>query len=484
MNQQNDLLARDILGYLQQHEDKQLLRFITCGSVDDGKSTLIGRLLHDSKMIFEDQLASIEADSKKLGTQGEKLDLALLVDGLQSEREQGITIDVAYRYFATDQRKFIIADTPGHEQYTRNMVTGASNADLAIILVDARAGLQVQTRRHSYLVSLLGIQQVVVAVNKMDLVAHSQARYQQIQQDYQQLAQELGLTSVQYIPMSALNGDNVVEPAAAMPWYQGPALLPYLEQVPLPQAQLSEQLRLPVQLVSRPNSEFRGYAGTIAAGQLRQGQAVQVQPSGKHSTVARIVSFDGDKTQAQAGDAVTVTLADEIDISRGELLVSPESPAQAAQAATATLVWMADTPLQLGREYAIKLATQTGSVWVDQVLEQVDINSLARQPGAGLALNEIGEVQLRFGQTMLLDNYLEQPHTGSFIVVDKFSNATVAAGMIRTTAASTLNHNGDPVDGEAKPEQFSEFELELNALVRKHFPHWGAADLQRLLKRG
>ncbi|QIZ75738.1 sulfate adenylyltransferase subunit CysN [Ferrimonas lipolytica] len=475
MNQQNDLLATDILGYLQQHEDKQLLRFITCGSVDDGKSTLIGRLLHDSKMIFEDQLASIEADSKKVGTQGEAIDLALLVDGLQSEREQGITIDVAYRYFATDKRKFIIADTPGHEQYTRNMVTGASTADLAIILVDARAGMQVQTRRHSYLVSMLGIKQVVVAINKMDLVEHSQVRFEQIKKEYQQLAVELGLDAVQYIPMSALNGDNVVEPSAAMPWYQGPVLLPYLETVSLSEAQLTEQLRFPVQLVSRPNSDFRGYAGTISAGQIAVGQQVQVQPSGKQSTVARIVTFDGDRPQAQAGDAVTLTLADEIDISRGELLVTPEQPAQQAQVAEGTVVWMADEPLRIGHEYGIKLATQTGAVWVEQVLDQTDVNTLERKQAEGLALNEIGQVKLKFGKTMLLDDYRAHNHTGSFIVVDKFTNSTVAAGMITKAVAAPV---------QAPSAQFSEFEIELNALVRKHFPHWGAADLGALIKSG
>ncbi|WP_028116292.1 sulfate adenylyltransferase subunit CysN [Ferrimonas senticii] len=472
MIKQSQLLKTDILGYLQQHQDKELLRFITCGSVDDGKSTLIGRLLHDSKMIFEDQLASIAADSKKVGTQGEAIDLALLVDGLQSEREQGITIDVAYRYFATDKRKFIIADTPGHEQYTRNMVTGASTADLAIILIDARAGLQVQTRRHSYLVSLLGIKQVVVAVNKMDLVDFSQARFDEIVADYRQLATELGLTEVQYLPLSALTGDNVVTPSAQMPWYQGQPLMPYLESVPLKQTELSEAFRLPVQLVSRPNSEFRGYAGTISAGRIEVGQTVVALPSGRSSTVARIVNFDGDLPSAQAGDAITVTLADEIDLSRGELLVTPAHHASSADHAKATLVWMADKPLQVGHEYGIKLATQSGSVWVDQVLEQIDVNTLQRFVSDGMALNEIAEVSLRFGQAMLLDNYHQQPHTGSFIVVDKFSNATVAAGMIRSASAVS----------NTEPAQFSQFELELNALVRKHFPHWQARDLRTLIK--
>ncbi len=474
MNLANELLSNDILAYLKQHEDKQLLRFITCGSVDDGKSTLIGRLLHDSKMIFEDQLASIEQDSKKVGTQGGELDLALLVDGLQSEREQGITIDVAYRYFATELRKFIIADTPGHEQYTRNMVTGASTAELAIILIDARAGLQVQTRRHSYLASLLGIKQVVVAINKMDLVNFSQARFEAIQADYQQLAQELGLTSVYYLPLSALNGDNVVSSSTSMPWFQGPALLPYLEQVPLAQAQLSEQVRFPVQWVNRPDHQFRGYAGTLSAGQLRVGQIVLAQPSGKCSTIARIATFDGDLVSAQAGDAITITLNDEIDLSRGDLLVTPDAPAQAVVAAQATLVWMADVPYQTNAEYGIKLATQTGTVWIDKVLEQIDVNTLQRRTASGLKLNEIGTVALRFGQTLLVDKYAEQPHTGSFIVLDKVTNATVAAGMITAW---------DAPQKPAIPGDFSAFELELNALIRKHFPHWGAADLMALIAR-
>ncbi|GAA4875157.1 sulfate adenylyltransferase subunit CysN [Ferrimonas pelagia] len=469
MNAENTLIEQDILAYLQQHEDKELLRFITCGSVDDGKSTLIGRLLHDSKMIFEDQLAAIESDSKKVGTTGERVDLALLVDGLQSEREQGITIDVAYRYFSTDKRKFIIADTPGHEQYTRNMATGASTADLAIILIDARHGVQVQTRRHSYLVSLLGIKQVVVAINKMDLVDFSEARFDEIRAEYAELAAQLGLANLHFVPLSALEGDNVVNLSSNTPWYDGQALMSLLESVAIIEDSSTLGLRLPVQHVSRPDLNFRGFAGTLASGQLQPGQSVMALPSGKTSTVKSIVTFDGEQAHAQAGDAVTVTLNDEIDLSRGEMLVSPEQqPSQSARL-SATLVWMADEPMQPGREYGIKLATQSVNGWIDRVTERVDVNTFERSGAEQLALNEIGMVELSVAKPLLFDRYQDNRTTGAFIVIDKISNVTVAAGIVQGALDATLER--------ASEQRYSAFELELNALVRKHFPHWHSRDI-------
>ncbi|MBY6018313.1 sulfate adenylyltransferase subunit CysN [Halomonas denitrificans] len=470
MSHSSQLIEQDIQAYLKQHEQKALLRFITCGSVDDGKSTLIGRLLHDAKMIFEDQLAAIESDSKKVGTTGEKVDLALLVDGLQSEREQGITIDVAYRYFSTDKRKFIIADTPGHEQYTRNMATGASTADLAIILIDARYGVQVQTRRHSYLVSLLGIKQVVVAINKMDLVAFEQARFDAIVADYQSLAEQLGLSRIHYVPMSALEGDNVVSASERTPWYQGEPLMTLLENVPLTDNDAGQSLRFPVQYVNRPNLDFRGYAGTLAAGTVAVGDPVVALPSGRTSTVKSIVTFDGALPQAHAGQAVTLTLADEIDVSRGEMLVAPDSQPHHSSRLSAHLVWMSDTALVPGQEYLIKLGTKTTTGRVDRVEERVDINTLKPEAAETLALNEIGRVDVTLSEAALFDRYQDNRQTGAFIVIDRLTNVTVGAGLVRAPLESSLSR--------VSRARYSDFELELNALIRKQYPHWQVRDIR------
>ncbi|HBD12142.1 MAG TPA: sulfate adenylyltransferase subunit CysN, partial [Porticoccaceae bacterium] len=387
----SDLIASDIEQYLALHEKKSLLRFITCGSVDDGKSTLIGRLLYESKMLFDDQLAAIEADSKKWGTQGGDIDFALLVDGLAAEREQGITIDVAYRFFSTDQRKFIVADTPGHEQYTRNMVTGASTADAAVILVDARKGLLTQTRRHSYLVSLIGIRTVVLAVNKMDLVDYDEAVFRRIEDDYRAFAARLGLTDITAIPLSGLKGDNIVEPSARMAWYHGPTLMAFLETCDIDVTRLqAAPLRLPVQWVNRPNLDFRGFCGLLASGTLHPGDRVRVLPSGRESRVARIVAHGGDWPQALAGQSVTVTLEDEIDISRGDLICAAEAPAEVADQFECTVVWMADEPLLPGRPYLLKLGTRTVSATVTEPKYKVNVNTLEHLAAKQLELNEIG----------------------------------------------------------------------------------------------
>ncbi|PMR69304.1 sulfate adenylyltransferase subunit CysN, partial [Halomonas heilongjiangensis] len=451
-----------------------LLRFITCGSVDDGKSTLIGRLLHDSKMIFDDQLAAITRDSKKSGTTGEEVDLALLVDGLQSEREQGITIDVAYRFFSTDKRKFIIADTPGHEQYTRNMATGASTASLAIILIDARYGVQTQTRRHSFIADLLGIRHLVIAVNKMDLVDFDQARFDEIVADYRLFAEQLSAEDIHFVPMSALKGDNVVNKSAAMAWYEGPALLELLEGVEVSRDRNLTDLRLPVQYVNRPNLDFRGYAGTLEAGVLRPGQAVKALPSGKTSTVERIVTFDGDLDAAYPGQAITVTLDDEIDISRGDWLVAADAEVAMASAFEADIVWMHEEALTPGRSYDIRLAGRSVAGQVGAIHHQVDVNTLERHATERLELNAIARCRVELTAEVPLDDYATSPGTGSFIVIDRLSNVTVGAGMIRGTAEGAARAHGE-VD-------WAGFELELNALVRKYFPHWEAKDLRELLR--
>ncbi len=450
----------------QQH--KSLLRFLTCGSVDDGKSTLIGRLLHDTRQIYEDQLSSLHNDSKRHGTQGEKLDLALLVDGLQAEREQGITIDVAYRYFSTEKRKFIIADTPGHEQYTRNMATGASTCDLAILLIDARKGVLDQTRRHSFISTLLGIKHLVVAINKMDLVDYSQETFEQIRQDYLDFAVQLPADlDIRFVPMSALEGDNVATASTTMPWYSGPTLLDVLETVELKRVVDHQPMRFPVQYVNRPNLDFRGYAGTLASGTLRPGQRVKVLPSGVESTVARIVTFDGDLPEAAAGEAITLVLNDEIDISRGDLLVDADAELQAVQSATVDVVWMAEQPLQPGQSYEIKIAGKKTRARIEKILHQVEINTLETRAVDTLALNGIGLVEITFDEPMVLDPYQQNPVTGGMIFIDRLSNVTVGAGMIR-----------EPQQGAtAAAGEFSAFELELNALVRRHFPHWNARDL-------
>ncbi|KAA5968310.1 MULTISPECIES: sulfate adenylyltransferase subunit CysN [unclassified Pantoea] len=450
----------------QQH--KSLLRFLTCGSVDDGKSTLIGRLLHDTRQIYEDQLSSLHNDSKRHGTQGEKLDLALLVDGLQAEREQGITIDVAYRYFSTEKRKFIIADTPGHEQYTRNMATGASTCDLAILLIDARKGVLDQTRRHSFISTLLGIKNLVVAINKMDLVDYSQDRFEAIKQDYLDFAAQLpDDLDIRFVPMSALEGDNVATASQTMPWYTGPTLLDVLETVELKRVVDHQPMRFPVQYVNRPNLDFRGYAGTLASGSVQVGQRVKVLPSGVESTIARIVTFDGDLHDAGAGEAITLVLQDEIDISRGDLLVDASETLTAVQSASVDVVWMAEQPLQAGQSYDLKIAGKKTRGRVEKVLHQVDINSLATHQVDALPLNGIGRIEIVFNEPMVLDSYQQNPVTGGMIFIDRLSNVTVGAGMIHQPNQDVPVNTGE----------FSAFELELNALVRRHFPHWNARDL-------
>ncbi|WP_019918130.1 sulfate adenylyltransferase subunit CysN [Methyloversatilis discipulorum] len=426
----SDLIAQDIEAYLRQHEHKSLLRFITCGSVDDGKSTLIGRLLYESKMLFEDQLAALEADSKKVGTQGGDLDFALLVDGLAAEREQGITIDVAYRFFSTDRRKFIVADTPGHEQYTRNMVTGASTADLAIILVDARHGVQTQTRRHSFLVSLIGIKRVVVAINKMDLVGYSKDVYERIEKDYREFAAQIGLSDILCIPMSALKGDNIIEKSAATPWYAGPALMDHLETVQIEDDLQARPFRLPVQWVNRPNLDFRGFSGQIASGTVRPGDRVRVQPSGRDTTVERIVLSTQDMKEAVAGQSVTVTFADEIDCSRGDVIVAADTPALIGDSFDATLVWMSDEAMATGRSYLMKCATRTVGATVNAVEHRVNVNTLERSPATALGLNEIGRVSLLTDRLLAFDAYESVRDTGSFILIDRLTNNTVGAGLL------------------------------------------------------
>ncbi|WP_417226315.1 sulfate adenylyltransferase subunit CysN [Amphritea sp.] len=442
MSHQSDLIASDIEAYLAQHENKELLRFLTCGSVDDGKSTLIGRLLHDSKMIYEDQLAALHSDNAKMGNAGEELDLALLVDGLQAEREQGITIDVAYRYFSTATRKFIIADTPGHEQYTRNMATGASTCDLAIILIDARHGVQVQTKRHSFIVSLLGIKHTIVAVNKMDLVDFSEARYEEIKQDYLDFSADLDLNDIQFVPMSALKGDNVVNLSSDMPWYKEAPLMEYLETIQIANDQNFDELRFPVQYVNRPNLDFRGYCGTLGSGIVRPGDEVTVLPSGKSSRVKSIVSFDGELPEAFPPMSVTLTLEDEIDISRGDMIVHSSDNIKVGNRFDAMLVWMAEQELVPGRQYDIKLATQTVAGGVSSIRHCVDVNTQQQHPAATLKLNEIGRCEITLERSIVTDDYRSHHTTGSFIVIDRLNNITVAAGMIVADSdANDLNND-------------------------------------------
>jgi len=464
MNNEQTLLATDVEGYLKQHENKDMLRFITCGSVDDGKSTLIGRLLFDSKMIFEDQMAAIEKDSKKFNTTDGDFDLALLVDGLQSEREQGITIDVAYRYFATEQRKFIIADTPGHEQYTRNMATGASTCDLAIILIDARHGVQVQTRRHSYICSLLGIKHVVIAINKMDAVGYDQAVYQKIKSDYREFAKSLKIEDVRFVPISALKGDNVVNESEHMSWYPGSPLLKLLNTVQI-SGEKSDAFRFPVQYVNRPNLDFRGFAGTVASGEIRVGDTVVALPSGKQSKIKSIVTFDGELETANADMAVTLTLEDEIDVSRGDMIVRPHQQPASSAAFSADVVWMDETPLQIDREYIIKVGTNVSFGCVEQIEYSVDVNTMEKQAIQHLALNEIGRCNFTLNKPVQFDAYDDNRQTGAFIIIDRLTNATVGAGMIAAELADA---------DKGATQQYSAQELELNAFVCKHYPHWGA----------
>lgn len=431
MNTPTEPLApADIDAYLAEQEAKDLLRFITCGSVDDGKSTLIGRLLFDSKLIFEDQLSALEVDSKKDGTVTDGLDFALLVDGLQAEREQGITIDVAYRFFATEKRKFIVADTPGHEQYTRNMATGASTASLAVILIDARKGVLTQTRRHSYIVSLVGIDRVVLAVNKMDLVDHDQAVFDGIVADYRDFAEKIGLTDITAIPMSALNGDNVMDESASMPWYDGPTMLSYLESIPLPEDRRDGPFRLPVQWVNRPNLDFRGFSGTLSGGRARVGQLVTALPAGKSSAIARIVTHTDDLSEAGPGEAVTLVLEDEIDISRGDVLADASAPAEVTDQFAAHVIWMAEAELLPERPYLMKIGAQTVGAAITELKHKVNVNTLEHSAGKTLELNEVGYCNLALDQAIAYDAYTDNKETGAFILIDRYSNATVGAGMI------------------------------------------------------
>jgi bifunctional enzyme CysN/CysC len=442
----SELISTDVEQYLRQHERKSLLRFITCGSVDDGKSTLIGRLLYESKMLFEDQLAAVEADSRKWGTQGGDIDLALLVDGLAAEREQGITIDVAYRFFSTDRRKFIVADTPGHEQYTRNMVTGASTADVAVILIDARKGVLSQTRRHSYLVSLLGIRHVVLAVNKMDLKGYDENVYRAIVDEYLEFAKALNFESITPIPMSALRGDNIVEPSIAIPWYRGSTLMAYLETVEVGDSFQAASFRLPVQWVNRPNLDFRGFAGYVAGGLVKPGDRIRVLPCGKESSVARIVTMAGDVDRAVAGQSVTLTLADEIDVSRGDVIASAAAPAGVADQFEAALVWMHDEPMLPGRPYLMKIGTQTVTATVTEIKYQVNVNTMEHLAAKALDLNGIAVCNLSLDRPVAFDPYANNRDTGGLIIIDRLTNTTVGAGMLHFALRRAHNIHMQHVD--------------------------------------
>ena len=441
------LIADDIDAYLNQHQHKSMLRFITCGSVDDGKSTLIGRLLYDSKMIFEDQLASLENDSKKLGTQGQEIDFALLVDGLAAEREQGITIDVAYRFFATEKRKYIVADTPGHEQYTRNMVTGASTADLAVILIDARKGILTQTRRHSYLAHLIGIKNIVLAVNKMDLVDYDQERFDTIVADYKEFASKLGIQDFTAIPLSGLKGDNIAQKSDAMPWYDGQSLIDHLDTVSLNQdTAKSEDFRLPVQWVNRPNLDFRGFSGQISGGSIKAGDAVRILPSGKTSTIDKIVTMDGDLDEAIAGQSVTITLQGEVDCSRGDIIAAADNPPEVADQFEATIVWMAEDAMLPGRAYAMKIGSQMVSASVQQPKYQINVNSHEHIAAKTLELNTIGVCEISTDKKISFEAYSQNKAMGGFILIDRITNATVAAGMLHFSLRRSQNVHWQAID--------------------------------------
>lgn len=460
----SELIENDILGYLKQHEEKDILRFLTCGNVDDGKSTLIGRLLHDSKLIFEDQLASIKQDSQKFNTTDQEFDLALLVDGLQSEREQGITIDVAYRYFSTEKRKFIIADCPGHEQYTRNMATGASTCDLAIILIDARKGIQTQTRRHSYIVSLLGIKNVVVAVNKMDLMDFSEQVFENIKADYATLASDLGIADVHYVPLSALLGDNVVDRSVHTDWYKGETFIQKLESIQIHDEAEFSGFRLPVQYVNRPNLNFRGFCGTISAGEIMPGDEVQALPSGKRSKVKAVVTAEGEIKSAATGEAITLTLEDEIDISRGDMIVKGDS-AHVSDCFSAEVVWMDEAPLILNKEYLFKVGTKSTYGRVVGIKHNVDVNTMKQHPASELKLNEVALVDVQLNSPVVFDRYKDSRGTGGFIIIDRFTNITIAAGMIAKESTSNLN-----LAGLSYEQRLSAFNAEVAELARKYFP--------------
>ncbi|HCG9212941.1 TPA: sulfate adenylyltransferase subunit CysN [Vibrio parahaemolyticus] len=469
MSHSSDLIAKDIEAYLKVHENKDLLRFLTCGNVDDGKSTLIGRLLFDSKLIYEDQMAAIEKDSQKFNTTDEAFDLALLVDGLQSEREQGITIDVAYRYFSTDKRKFIIADTPGHEQYTRNMVTGASTCELAIVMVDARHGIQTQTRRHSYICSLLGIKHIIVAINKMDLMEYSQEVYQKIKADYREMAKNFVIDDIRFVPISALKGDNVVTPSEHMDWYPGATLMKLLETVKIAQDKDLEHMRFPVQYVNRPNLNFRGFCGTLASGLVQVGDEVTALPSGKTSRVKTIYTHDAELQQAQPGQAITITLEDEIDVSRGDMLVHSGHEPSVTNKLAAHVVWMGETPMRTHKEYTFKFATKSCFGKVSAIEHKVDVNTLKQhaENAETLELNEIALAEVLLTDKVAVDEYTSLPQTGAFIIIDRHSNVTVGAGMVDRI----------PSESDNNVRTYSPAEKELNAYVRKHFPEWGCSEI-------
>ncbi len=455
MSHQSDLISTDINAYLAEHERKELLRFLTCGNVDDGKSTLIGRLLHDSKMIYEDQLAAVQADSVKSGTTGAgKIDLALLVDGLQAEREQGITIDVAYRYFSTSTRKFIIADTPGHEQYTRNMATGASTCDLAVILIDARYGVQTQTKRHSFIASLLGIKHVIVAVNKMDLVDYSEDTFNTIKDDYLAFVKTLDLHDIHFIPMSALDGDNVVNPSANMPWFTGKPMMELLNSIQIAGDHNFIDARFPVQYVNRPNLDFRGFCGTVAAGVFKKGDRITALPSGKSSKIKAIVTYDGELDEAFPPMAVTLTLEDEIDVSRGDMIIGAEkTPATVADKFKASIVWMAEKAMTPGRQYTIKLATRSVPGSIAMIHHRIDVNTLEHHDASELKLNEIGSCTVSVSAPVVFDPYKASKYTGSFIIIDRLSNGTVGAGMITGMIGDEIQQ---PVSAAERAARFSQ----------------------------
>ena len=443
---QSDLISNDIDAYLKAHENKSLLRFITCGSVDDGKSTLIGRLLYESKMIFEDQLTALEQDSKKVGTQGENIDFALLVDGLAAEREQGITIDVAYRFFATEHRKFIVADTPGHEQYTRNMATGASTADLAVLLIDARQGVLTQTKRHAFIASQLGVRNIVLAVNKMDLVDYSENVFNEIVEDFKAFAAQLDIPNLHAIPVSALVGDNVVDGSRFMPWYERPSLLGYLEGVDVEAEETSLPFRMPVQWVNRPDLDFRGYAGRIAGGIIRPGDDIRVLPSGKQSKIARIVTMDSDLDEAVSGQSVTLTLTDEIDISRGDVIATSETPPEISDQFDTTIIWLSEEPMLPGRSYRMKTSSRLVSATVNAPKHKTDVNTLQKLPAKTLQLNEIGNCTLAVDRPIAFDSYAENRQTGSFILIDRMTNNTVGMGMINFPLRRAANIHWQNLD--------------------------------------
>jgi len=474
-DRERESIDGDIEQYLRVHEHKDMLRFLTCGSVDDGKSTLIGRLLYDSKTIFEDQLEAAESESRKYGTTGEKIDLALLVDGLQSEREQGITIDVAYRFFSTDKRKYIIADTPGHEQYTRNMVTGASTADVAVILIDARKGILTQTRRHSYIVSLLGIEHVIVAINKMDLLDFDEEVFEKIRQDYEELATQLEILHRYFIPMSALDGDNVVGRSGRTPWYDGPSLLELLDSMDISAEQTPKNFRFPVQYVNRPHLNFRGFCGTIASGSVKVGDEITVLPSGRSTRVKSIIDA-GDiseerrevyRDNAQAPMAVTITTEDEVDISRGDMIVHTHNVPRISNRLKVMIVWMDETPMQIGRDYDIKRATSVATGQIEHINYKVNINSYEREIVERLELNDIASCRLVLNRPIAADSYRQNRATGSFIIIDRISNNTVGAGMIVDVA----RREQDKVPA-AEEREYSDAERELNAYIRKFYPEW------------